>query len=71
MLRIPEDLLRIKLSNNGRQLIAMTPSGEKLPAIKSIKIDSTHGCLVTAEISILVNTQELSGLEFELKESSK
>lgn len=66
-LRIPEDLVRIRLADHKKHLQATTPSGELLPAIKSIHIDSRVGELVRATIVIFVNTQELSGLEFELK----
>jgi hypothetical protein len=59
---VPEDCIKIRMSEDGRQLLAFMPNGEKLPAIKSIDIHSECGSLVWGTIKVLV---DVSGIDFD------
>jgi hypothetical protein len=68
-IKIPEDLIKIKLDKQRNLLLAYMPNGEKLPCITEINILSgasmsggniMQGKLIKAQITVLVDLSQMN-----------
>lgn len=58
-IKIPDDCVKIKMSENGRQLFAVMPSGERIKCVVSIDIHSDCESMVRAVITLIADVSDI------------